>query len=330
MVEVAPDAKQMGAPRERDEHVNEHSFDAIRVDGISKAFGAVQAVDGLSFCVRRKEIFGLLGPNGAGKTTALSIIEGLRPADAGRVDVLGMDINKDAPAIKARIGVQLQTTSFLRDLAAVEQVVLFARLYGRPADRAHAGALLERFELGSKANARPRELSGGQRQRLAIALALVNDPEIVLLDEPTAGLDPQARRLLWAFVRDLRAQGRTIVITTHYMEEAEALCDRVGIIDHGRLLALDSPARLIEELEGLSTITFASSMPIEVVRELPGVVGVSGDGDVMYLQTRDILLALEGLLGQSKRLGISLGSLHIEQPNLEDVFLQHTGRTIRD
>ena len=138
------------------------------------------------------------------------------------------------------------------------------------------------------------------------------------------------RDRLWAFVRDLQAQGRTIVITTHYMEEAEALCDRVGIIDHGRLLALDSPARLIDQMEGLSTITSSTSMPIEVVRDLPGVIGVSGDGEVMHLQTREIVLALDGLLGQSKRLGISLGSLHIKQPNLEDVFLQHTGRTIRD
>lgn len=329
-MEVKPIERLSGTLEQPRRVVSEQSLEAIRVDGISKAFGRVQAVDGLSFSVRRSEIFGLLGPNGAGKTTALSIIQGLRPADAGDVSVLGMDITTDARAIKARIGVQLQTTSLLRDLGALEQVMLFARLYGRPTDRAHARALLGRFELEHKANARPRELSGGQRQRLAIALALVNDPEIVLLDEPTAGLDPQSRRLLWAFVRDLRVQGRTIVITTHYMEEAEALCDRVGIIDHGRLLALDSPARLIDQLDGLSTITCSTSIPVEVVRDLPGVIGVSGDGDVMRLQTRDILVALEGLLGQSKRLAVPVRSMHVEQPNLEDVFLQHTGRTIRD
>ncbi len=302
----------------------------IGVDNISKAFGSVRAVDALSFEVYRGEIFGLLGPNGAGKTTTLTIIEGLRSADAGSVGVLGMDISTDAPAIKARIGVQLQSTSLLPDLAAIEQVMLFSRLYGKPFDLSEARSLLERFDLGEKARSRPGKLSGGQKKRLAIALALINDPEIILLDEPTSGLDPQSRRMLWGFIRDLQAQGRTIVLTTHYMEEAEALCDRVGIIDHGSLLALDTPVNLIDRLEGLSTISTSAPLPLDSAKEIPGVVEVDYDGEAIHIQSRDVVLTLEGLLEQSKRLGVSLGNLHIRQPRLEDVFLQLTGRRIRD
>lgn len=302
----------------------------IRVDNISKAFGSVKAVDALSFEVYRGEIFGLLGPNGAGKTTTLTIIEGLRSADAGSVRVLGMDISTDAPAIKARIGVQLQATSLLPDLAAIEQVMLFSRLYGRPFDLSEAQSLLERFDLGEKARSRPGKLSGGQKKRLAIALALINDPEIILLDEPTTGLDPQSRRMLWGFIRDLQAQDRTIVLTTHYMEEAEALCDRVGIIDHGSLLALDTPMNLIDRLEGLSTISTSAPLPLDSAKEIPGVVEANYDGEAVHIQSRDVVLTLEGLLEQSKRLGVSLGNLHIRQPSLEDVFLQLTGRRIRD
>jgi len=302
----------------------------IRVDNISKAFGSVEAVDALSFEVYRGEIFGLLGPNGAGKTTTLTIIEGLRSADAGSVGVLGMDISTDARAIKARIGVQLQSTSLLPDLAAIEQVMLFSRLYGKPFDLSEARSLLERFDLGEKARSRPGKLSGGQKKRLAIALALINDPEIILLDEPTTGLDPQSRRMLWGFIRDLQAQDRTIVLTTHYMEEAEELCDRVGIIDHGSLLALDTPMNLIDKLEGLSTISTSAPLPLDSAKEIPGVVEVNYDGEALHIQSRDVVLTLEGLLEQSKRLGVSLGNLHIRQPSLEDVFLQLTGRRIRD
>jgi ABC-2 type transport system ATP-binding protein len=302
----------------------------IRVDNISKAFGSVEAVDALSFEVYRGEIFGLLGPNGAGKTTTLTIIEGLRSADAGSVGVLGMDISTDARAIKARIGVQLQSTSLLPDLAAIEQVMLFSRLYGKPFDLSEARSLLECFDLGEKARSRPGKLSGGQKKRLAIALALINDPEIILLDEPTTGLDPQSRRMLWGFIRDLQAQDRTIVLTTHYMEEAEELCDRVGIIDHGSLLALDTPMNLIDKLEGLSTISTSAPLPLDSAKEIPGVVEVNYDGEAVHIQSRDVVLTLEGLLEQSKRLGVSLGNLHIRQPSLEDVFLQLTGRRIRD
>jgi ABC-2 type transport system ATP-binding protein len=302
----------------------------IQVESISKAFGSLKAVDALSFDVYRGEIFGLLGPNGAGKTTTLTIIEGLRTADEGSVGVLGIDVSTDALAVKARIGVQLQATSLLPDLEAIEQVMLFSQLYGRPFDRTEARSLLARFDLEDKSRSRPGTLSGGQKKRLAIALALVNDPEIILLDEPTTGLDPQSRRMLWSFIRDLQTQGTTIVLTTHYMEEAEALCSRVGIIDHGSLLVLDTPMHLIDELEGLSTISTAAPISLETGREIAGVVGVSHDGEEIHLQSRDVVLTLDGLLNQSKSLGVPLGNLHVKQPSLEDVFLQLTGRTIRD
>lgn len=217
---------------------------AIEVDHITKAYGDLRAVDGLSFEVRRGELFGLLGPNGAGKSTTLTILQGLRAPDSGRVRVLGLDVAAHPAAVKRRIGVQLQRTSLLPDLTAQQQVALFARLYGRRLNPAGVRDLLAQVALTDKAASLPGRLSGGQQQRLALALALVNDPEIVFLDEPTAGLDPQARRHLWETVRGLRAAGRTVVLTTHYLEEAEALCDRVGIIDHGRLLALAAPADL--------------------------------------------------------------------------------------
>jgi ABC-2 type transport system ATP-binding protein len=218
---------------------------AFEVDNVSKAYGAVRAVDGLSLSAARGEVFGLLGPNGAGKSTLLSLLQGLRRPDAGRVRVLGLEMATHAAEIKRRIGVQLQRTSLLPDLTALEQVALMARLYGRQLSQANGRELLERVGLGEKARALPAKLSGGQQQRLALALALVNDPEIVFLDEPTAGLDPQARHNLWDLIRGLRAEGRTVSLSTHYLEEAEALCDRVAILDHGRLLALDTPAALV-------------------------------------------------------------------------------------
>jgi ABC-2 type transport system ATP-binding protein len=241
-----------------------------------------------------------------------------------------MDISTDAPAIKARIGVQLQSTSLLPDLEAIEQVMLFSQLYRKPMRVSEARSLLERFGLGEKARSQPDKLSGGQKQRLAIALALINDPEIILLDEPTSGLDPQSRRMLWGFIRDLQRQDRTIILTPHSMEEAEALCNRVGIIDHGRLLALDTPIHLIDELEGLSTISTSAPLSLDSIKEIPGIVEVNSDGESIHLQSRDVVLTLEGLLEQSKRSGVSLGNLHIRQPSLEDVFLQLTGRRIRN
>ncbi|HEY7463719.1 MAG TPA: ATP-binding cassette domain-containing protein [Candidatus Limnocylindria bacterium] len=212
---------------------------------LRKRYGTLQAVDGVSFEVAAGEVFGILGPNGAGKTTTLEMIEGMRPIDGGSATVAGIDVSRDPRGVKARIGIQLQASSFFDELNLVELLELFGRLYSRDVD---AMALLAEVELTDKARSQVRTLSGGQKQRFSIAAALVNEPTILFLDEPTTGLDPQARRHLWGVVRDLRARGHTIVLTTHYMEEAEELCDRVAVMDGGRIIALDSPEALIQAL----------------------------------------------------------------------------------
>ncbi len=301
----------------------------ISVTNLVKSYPGVCAVDGISFTVQAGEIFGLLGPNGAGKSTTLGIIEGVRRPDGGTVCVLGQDVGRAMAAVKRRIGVQLQSTSLLPDLSAVEQVELFARLYGRVLDRSGALALLDRVDLRAKARALPATLSGGQAQRLALALALVNDPEIVFLDEPTSGLDPQARHSLWDIVRALAAEGRTVVLTTHYMEEAEVLCHRVGIVDGGKLLALDTPGALINTLRGRSSITTAAALPTEALAALPGVTHVQSEGPTVRLETDDVPTTVGALLELARQAGVSLRDLLIQQPSLEDVFLQLTGRRIR-
>jgi ABC-2 type transport system ATP-binding protein len=303
---------------------------AITVEGLAKSYGEVKAVSEVSFTVYQGEIFGLLGPNGAGKTTTLSILEGLRRADGGRAQVLQWDVNTAPEQVKRRIGVQMQSTSLLPDLTVIEQVQLFAELYHQKMTRPEALALLEKVDLAEKAGALPGRLSGGQRQRLAIALALINDPEIIFLDEPTSGLDPQSRRALWELIRKCRAMGKTIVLTTHYLEEAEALCHRVGIIDHGKLIALDTPGALIQQLKGLSTISTSIGLPAKEVKSLPAVKTVLQEGSLMRIQTDDVMATLEALIASARRHGKSLGDLHLRQPGLEDVFLHLTGRTIRD
>ena len=218
---------------------------AIDVQGLRKSYGSLVAVDGISFAVRDREIFGLLGPNGAGKTTTVEILEGLRQADAGSATVAGVDVRKDPKAVKGLIGVQLQSSAFFSGLNLVELLDMFASLYGRSVN---ARELLQKVELEEKATSPVDKLSGGQKQRLSIATALVNEPKVLFLDEPTTGLDPQARRNLWELAQTLRGEGRTIVLTTHYMEEAETLCDRVAIMDRGKILALDAPQTLVQNL----------------------------------------------------------------------------------
>ncbi|GAA2389648.1 ABC transporter ATP-binding protein [Streptomyces glaucosporus] len=219
---------------------------AITVEGLRKRYGDVQAVDGVSFTVERGEFYGILGPNGAGKTTTLEITEGLRRPDEGEVRLLGESPFPRNPALLRRIGVQLQASAFFEKLTAREQIRTFASLYGISAER--ADAMLETVGLAEKAGTRDDRLSGGQAQRLSIACALVHDPELVFLDEPTTGLDPQARRNLWDLLRAINDEGRTVVLTTHYMDEAEALCDRVAVMDRGRVLRVGAPADLIAEL----------------------------------------------------------------------------------
>jgi ABC-2 type transport system ATP-binding protein len=303
---------------------------AIEVSNLAKAYGDVQAVNGISFDVRRGEIFGLLGPNGAGKTTTLSILEGLLQADDGTVHVLGRDVRTDAMQIKQQIGVQLQSTSLLPDLRVIEQVMLFSRLYGQPISREQAIAQLQMVGLDEKVNVLPDKLSGGQQQRLALALALVNDPEIIFLDEPTTGLDPRSRRAIWDIIRKSIEHGKTVMLTTHYMEEAEALCHRVGIIDQGNITALDTPGALVGQLESISTIATSAPLSLESVQNLPNVVDAVYDGGLLRIQTSDVMATLSALLDLANQFALSLQDIHISQPSLEDVFLKLTGRTLRE
>lgn len=306
------------------------SFDrVIQVENLAKSYGKVKAVADLSFNVCKGEIFGFLGPNGAGKTTTLSILEGLQKADSGQVTVLGLDIRTQTKAVKQRIGVQLQSTSLLPDLTVFEQVQLFGRLYGRPLQPHEIKQLLQLVGLEGKTADFPDKLSGGQQQRLSLALALINQPELIFLDEPTTGLDPQSRHVLWDIIRQLRDQGKTIVLTTHYMEEAETLCDRIGIIDHGRLVALDTPGALINRLAGLSSIITSADMPLDTIQLLPAICNVQRNGTHLHLQTNNVAATLRAILDVADQQSVSLNDLHIKQPNLEDVFLNLTGHAIR-
>jgi ABC-2 type transport system ATP-binding protein len=227
-----------------------HAADAppiIVVRDLRKRYGDLTAVDGVSFEVSDGEVFGILGPNGAGKTTTLEMIEGMRPIDEGSAIIDGVDVARDPREVKRRIGIQLQSSAFFDELTLVELIDLFGQLYGRDVDPM---ALLAMVDLTEKAKSQVRTLSGGQKQRFSIASALVNDPRVLFLDEPTTGLDPQARRHTWGLVRRIREEGRTVVLTTHYMEEAEELCDRVAIMDGGKIIALDTPQTLVDELIG--------------------------------------------------------------------------------
>jgi ABC-2 type transport system ATP-binding protein len=221
------------------------AFTVLDVRNLVKRYGDLAAVNGVSFSVERQEIFGILGPNGAGKTTTLECIETLRPFEAGEILLDGVDVRRSPQEVKRRIGVQLQSSSFFDKLNLAELLSLFGELYGR---RVNVRLLLEEVELEDKAKSRVVELSGGQKQRFSIAAALVNDPLVLFLDEPTTGLDPQARRHLWGVIRSIRSGGKTVVLTTHYMDEAEELCDRVAIMDRGKIVALDSPHVLVERL----------------------------------------------------------------------------------
>lgn len=295
----------------------------IEVAGLTKVYGDLTAVDDLSFTIEPGEFFGLLGPNGAGKTTALEMIEGLRKPDAGTVTIDGLDPWNRDPVLQSRLGVQLQSSAFFERLSAREQLVTFAALYDAPTHR--VDELLAEVGLEDKASSRVEKLSGGQAQRLSIACALVHDPEIVFLDEPTAALDPQARRNLWDFLRGMNHSGRTVVLTTHYMEEAEALCDRVAIIDQGRLVELDSPATLVRDLDAPTRISLAPEAISEsAARELSGVDEVTVHPDRIILSTKRPAEVLAELARRDALQGLSASGA-----SLEDVFLDRTGRKYR-
>ncbi|NEA28817.1 ABC transporter ATP-binding protein [Actinomadura bangladeshensis] len=295
----------------------------IEVSGLRKRYGDVQAVDGVTFGVEEGEFFGILGPNGAGKTTTLEIVEGLRKADEGDVSVLGLSPWPRNPKLLPRIGVQLQASSFFERLTTREQLQTFGSLYGVPSGK--ADAMMELVGLADKADVRVEKLSGGQAQRLSIACALVHDPELVFLDEPTAALDPQARRNLWDLLRRINTEGRTVVLTTHYMDEAEILCDRVAIMDAGSILRLGPPAVLVRGLDAPARISVASGvLDLADARLLPGADEAADDGVSLTIATRDPSAVVAAMAAKD-----ALDGVQIRGATLEDVFLELTGREYR-
>jgi ABC-2 type transport system ATP-binding protein len=295
----------------------------IEVKELRKAYGDVKAVDGVSFAVESGEFFGILGPNGAGKTTTLEIIEGLREADSGEVRMFDTSPWPRNSALLPRIGVQLQASSFFERLTTREQIRTFASLYG--IGPAKADEMLGTVGLTDKADTRTEKLSGGQMQRLSIACALVHDPELVFLDEPTAALDPQARRNLWDLLRAINVQGRTIMLTTHYMDEAETLCDRVAIMDHGKILELGPPAELVRGLDAPTRISIESgAVAVDDARALSDGADVDDDGVSLTIVTRTPAPILAALAERNALRGLSVRSA-----TLEDVFLNLTGREYR-
>jgi len=302
---------------------------AISIRDLKKYYGDVKAVDGVTLEVEEREIFGILGPNGAGKTTTLEMVETLREPDSGEVEVLGINVRKDPKAIKEIIGVQLQTTVFFDNLKVKETIDLFCSFYPKtlPVEE-----LLEIASLGEKADAMVSDLSGGQHKRLSIALALVNDPRVVFLDEPTTGLDPQARRRIWEIVEGLRGEDKTVVITTHYIEEAEHLCDRVAVMDHGHIIALGTPRQLIDEYVSDSIVTFRLEPPVEeeIVEKLHGVVSVQVDEGEYRVTTSVPQETLIGIVAMAHEQGVRADDINMKRATLEDVFLKITGRRIRE
>jgi len=301
----------------------------LAVDALSKRYGSLAAVDGISFQVSRGETFGILGPNGAGKTTTLEMIEGLRKPDSGRITLLGLDAVRRRRAVQDRIGVQLQSQALWPELTVEETLKTFRALFRR---RLPVETMLERFSLTDKRRSLVRDLSGGQKQRLSVATAMVNDPEVVFLDEPTTGLDPQARRGFWDLIREMSGEGKTVIVTTHYMEEAEALCERVAIMDRGRIMAMDSPRELVRGLDFDNTVecTFAGIVERERLLTLPAVHDVKKENGAHFLFTNDVSATLAGLMGLTDDSGERVQSLQVRTATLEDVFISLTGRRLRD
>jgi ABC-2 type transport system ATP-binding protein len=299
----------------------------VRVRDLVKHYPGVKAVDGVSFEVYQGEIFGMVGPNGAGKTTTIECLEGLRQPDSGQVQVLGLDPVRDRYPIRERIGVQFQSAALPDRIKVWEALDLFSAFYPHPVDWRE---LMERMGLKEKKDAYFGKLSGGQKQRVFIGLALVNNPELVFLDELTTGLDPHARRAMWDQVRGLRKAGTTVFLTTHFMEEAERLCDRVAIIDHGRIVALDTPRNLIDSLVAEHRVVFETDAVLDEgpLCALPGVVRVERIGDrvVVYGQEEGLV---SGVVNALEDAGVPFGKLRTEQPNLDDLFLALTGREMR-
>jgi len=305
--------------------------EVIVVRDLHKRFGDVRAVDGIDFEVHRGEIFGLLGPNGAGKTTTIEMLEGLQQPDGGQLRVLDLDPVHQATRLKARIGVQLQTAALYPQLTVIEVLRLFGSFFP-PGHAVPPERLIEALELGEKRDARSKTLSGGQRQRLSVALALVNDPELVFFDEPTTGLDPAARRSLWELITDLRGQGKSVLMTTHYMEEAEVLCDRLAIMDHGKVLDMGTVEELVGRRFHERAVRFDSIAALGTgqLAAFPGVSRVAEEDGETVLYTGDVPATIGALLAATEALGTDPTNLMVRRATLEDVFLALTGRALRD
>ncbi|HNT29893.1 MAG TPA: ABC transporter ATP-binding protein [bacterium] len=303
----------------------------IEVKNVVKTYSGINAVDGISFTVNEGEIFGLLGPNGAGKTTTVEMIEGLRPIDSGQATLLGFDVSKQAGDVAESIGVQLQSTAVNDRLTVQETLELFASFYEHKTD---VHKLITSLNLDEKQHTLAMNLSGGQKQRLAIALALVNDPLVVFLDEPTTGLDPQARRSLWEVIKQIKANNKTVMMTTHYMEEAEELCDRVAIMDHGKILDLAHPQELITKYFKEKTIELelanGSQKHVQFCTAIPGVESCHQEENSLTLYTTDSQGVLTALLATAKEKQIVFKDLRIRSATLEDVFIKLTGSKIRE
>jgi len=310
-----------------------HQASAVRCRGLVKRYGDVRAVAGLDLEVARGECFGMLGPNGAGKTTTVEVFEGLRIPDAGDVEILGDRWRGDGLALRARLGIQLQETKFPDKLRVGEVVTLFRSFYPRGLI---VSDVLGLVGLVEKASAQVRTLSGGQKQRLSLGCALVGDPELLFLDEPTTGLDPQSRRQTWEIVEGLKARGRTVLLTTHYMEEAARLCDRVAVVDHGKVIALGTPRELVASLGAEHIVEFAvdvgsgATLPEDTLRVLPSVEEVSRDRGHWRLTVREVHRAVPPLLDALAARGVEPTYLTTHHATLEDVFVALTGRTLRD
>jgi ABC-2 type transport system ATP-binding protein len=307
------------------------SSPAIAVEGLRKSYGDVEAVRGLDLEVREGEVFGLLGPNGAGKTTTVEILEGLRPRTSGSVSVLGFDPGSQARRLKERIGVCLQATNLPEKMRVIEALDLFATFYQRNIDN---HKLLERLQLTEKTNAYYSSLSGGQKQRVALALAMVNDPALLFLDEPTTGLDPQVRLEIHNLILELKNNKCTILLTTHYIEEAERLCDRVAIIDAGRIIELGTPREIQERTLGNAMIEISTNEPVplaslpESLRDSKHIV--TGDGRTMSIQSAHPARTVVEAVKWIDSLGLQLVDIHLKRPTLEDVFIELTGKRLRE
>jgi ABC-2 type transport system ATP-binding protein len=301
----------------------------IDIKHLTKKYGSFSAVDDVSFSVEKGETFGILGPNGAGKTTTLEIIEGLRKPTSGTVTLDGKDVEKETHAVKAVIGVQLQASTFFEGLNLVELIETFAALYDR---KVNPMELLQEVQLAEKAKSQVKELSGGQKQRLSIAIGLVNDPKVLFLDEPTTGLDPQARRNLWDLVMEIKKKGKTVVLTTHYMDEAEVLCDRIAVMDHAKIIALDTTEKLLTSTGVLPRIQFESPTQIsdEQLKKLSGVENVERKNMTYFLTTSNSQKTLDELFALGAKGEIKINELTVKRATLEDVFLKLTGRGLRD